>query len=821
MKTPLLAALGLALIALAAALYLFSGTKAQEPASSAAQSAARESTTSALDTARESVTVEPAAAAEEVQRTNIAARSSEAAAGSECVVRVVDAARQPLEGVALFALSAEKQLQNAKSDADGRARFSATGAVQLFAIADERPVQRFELELAAVGHELVLDAPSASVAGVVTVGGAPPSEPVRFWLQAGAVPFDSVEHPKELRDALTRTAHRTTQSNGEGAFEFSGLALEWKGALGVYEGHKLQLHDGDESPWSKLVLESPRSDLRLEVERMTRVVGRFENAAGEGVRTSEKTTATIVSLKEGSRTSSSSAVDERGGFAHVVFSADFDSVELLLECDQGRAARTLQRHELTPTPAGDLDVGVIVLAPNGNLRLRARSAGTPVAQAKALVKGELRWSEGDAEGRIDVLSTATGAATVRVIAPDFWALEVPVVLPTQDELVVEMAPANVLTIKASDVDGAPLAGANVWFEATGAGLFAESNGMDAGPQSIGISRGKMTSLTSKVSDSGVFEGRIKVTADSEGVVRLQELNARCALRVSLVDSVGSATVSQTIETLGASEKRTVELRHPVAFKSLHGHVRDPAGNSVVGAHVTIQVGGHRTHASTGQLGDFILESLAASELELKVQSPQFAPLIVPRVMLVDPKTELQLTLEHGRTVVAEVVDESGASQSDARVVAHTTDDRHEWTATAQAPGRYEFRPLQVAPLRITAHLHGRRFERELGASEEHVRIVVPTPGQLTAELAHSVDVAKRAPCVRLRSIDDVVNISHCFSAESPRGPLSLGPLTPGDYELIRAFIGAPELGDAPGWHEVGPPVRVTIRAGETTQVELP
>jgi len=820
MKTPLLAALGLALLALAAALYLFSGTKAQEPASSVAQSAARESTTSALDTARESVDVDPAAAAEEVQRTNIATSSNEVAAGSECVVRVVDAARQPLEGVALFALDAEKQLQNAKSDAEGRARFSAAGAVQLFAIADKRPVQRFELELNAGERELVLDAPSASVAGVLTVNGGAPGKGVRLMLRSAAPPFGELEVPEELRARLANSALLRSESDPNGKFEFSGLSPDWSGTLNIWGEYGLARANSSAGPRRELALERPRTDLRIELERLTRVVGRFESASGEAVRTQEMARVTILSSQGRSRSTSHATIDEQGRFAHVVGQADFDSVDVVLECELGRGARTALLSELTPTPDGDLDLGLIVLAPQGKLSVRAMSAGAPVPGAKARIKGDLNWSEGDAEGRIAVSSAATGDATLRVIAPDFWALDVPVHLPITEEIVVELSPSNVLKVIVLDAAGAPLNEAKVVFEARGAALFSESDTMSPDASIIGVRLGEGWSSSSSHGD--VFEGNLEVTANAEGVVELQGLTTSGVLSVKVVDALRNALVSTPLAPLGVSERREVELKLPASLKSLRGRVVDPDGRSVAGAEVSARVGsGESAQTRTDSAGSFLLESLSTEELELTVETPHFAPHILPRVVLRDAATDLEIRLERGRIIVVEFVDESGAPLTAARVRASTPDDTHQWNAGLQSPGRYQFRPLPTEPLKITAHVLSRDHKREIGDHEERVRFVFPVPGQLTVRLAASVDVSQRKPLVRLRSLDGAAKYSQGFGTDAPRGPLDVGALAPGEYELIRAYIGSTELGDAPGLHEVGAPLRVTIRAGETTEVELP
>lgn len=820
MKTPLLAALGLALIALASALYLFTGTKAQEPALGVAQTATPERSATTDDTSRESVNVEPAAAAEDVQRTNIATSSSAATAASECVVRVVDEQRQPLEGVALFALDAQKQLQNAKSDVEGRARFSATGAVQLFAIADKRPVQRFELELEAGERELVLDAPSASVAGVVTVNGGAPGKSVRLALRSAATHFGELEVPEELRARLANSALRRSESEPSGNFEFRGLSPDWSGTLNIWGEYALARANPSDGPGRELALERPRTDLRIDLERLTRVVGRFETSSGEAVRTTEMPLVTIVSSQGRARSISHARIDEQGHFAHVVGQADFDSVDVLLECDLGRGARTAQVSELTPTPDGDLDLGVIVLTPQSDLRVRAMSAGAPVVGAKARIKGDLKWSEGDAEGRMAVRSAATGAATLRVIAPDFWALDVPVHLPAAEELVVELSPANVLTLSVRDSAGAPLPEAKVVFEARGAALFSESDTMNPDAAIIGVRRGQERSSGSTIGDA--FEGELEVIADDKGVVELQGLTTKGVLSVKAVDALGQPLVSAPLAPFGVSERRELELKLPGALKSLRGRVLDPDGRAVAGADVRASVGtSEAAQTRTDSAGRFSLASLSADELELKVESPHFAPHILPRVALRDATTELEIRLERGRIIVVEIADESGAPLSAARVLASTPDGEHQWSASPQALGRYQFQPLPTEPLKITAHVLSRDHKREIGDHEESVRFVLPAPGQLTVRLAASVDVAQRRPFVRLRSLDGAANDSNWFSTEEPRGPLHFGALAPGEYELIRAYIGSTELGDAPGLHEVQPPLRVTIRAGETTQAELP
>jgi hypothetical protein len=155
------------------------------------------------------------------------------------------------------------------------------------------------------------------------------------------------------------------------------------------------------------------------------------------------------------------------------------------------------------------------------------------------------------------------------------------------------------------------------------------------------------------------------------------------------------------------------------------------------------------------------------------------------------------------------------------VFAKTPDGVHQWKAEARADGRCQFRPLPTGPLKVTAYTHSREYTRELGDHDELVRIVTPTPGQLTVRLASSVDVTQRPPVVQLRSLDGVASARAWFAKDTPRGPLSMGPLEPGEYELRRMYLGSTELGDSAGLHEVGAPLRVSVRAGETTEVELP
>lgn len=493
---------------------------------------------------------------------------------------------------------------------------------------------------------------------------------------------------------------------------------------------------------------------------------------------------------------------------------------MVLECELGRGARTALPSEITPTPDGDLDLGVVVLTPQGDLRVRALSAGAPVVGAKARITGDMNWSDGDAEGRIAVSSAATGDATLRVIAPDFWALDVPVHLPITEELVVELSPSNVLKVIVLDAAGAPLNEAKVVFETRGAALFSESDTMSPDASIIGVRLGEGWNSSSSHGD--VFEGDLEVIANAEGVVELQGLTTSGVLSVKVVDALRQALVSTPLAPLGSSERREVELKLPASLKSLRGRVVDPDGRSVAGAEVSARVGsGESAQTRTDSAGRFLMESLSTGELALTVETPHFAPHFTPRVALRDATTELEIRLQRGRIIVVEIVDESGAPLTAARVLASTPDDAHQWNAGPQSPGRYQFRPLPTEPLKITAYAHSRVYTREIGDHDESVRFVLPAPGELTVRLVASVDVSQRKPFVRLRSLDGLATDSNWFSTQAPRGPLEFGALAPGEYELIRAYIGSTELGDAPGLHEVNPPVRFTIRAGETTEVELP
>jgi RNA polymerase sigma factor (sigma-70 family) len=230
--------------------------------------------------------VEPRVAA--VDQLDTSARVAASSAHAPSTLRLVDARGAPIVGarvIAPLAKGLDGGLLDGTTDADGElALVTDAPALEVFVARPGNFVLRVQAALVD-GTALVALADGASLAGRVVARTADAESGVGSHARPGlgglVLELDSDrqlwggrELPPEVVVRLGNGRRTHTETDGDGRFEFQGLAPDWSGVLWLPGGHRVVGTRSGAYSDESLYLTHPARDLVIEVESRGTVTGR-------------------------------------------------------------------------------------------------------------------------------------------------------------------------------------------------------------------------------------------------------------------------------------------------------------------------------------------------------------------------------------------------------------------------------------------------------------------------------------------------------------------------------------------------------------------
>lgn len=730
---------------------------------------------------------------------------------------VVDERANPVARAFVAVRDARGEVQHGQSEDDGRVSLARRdGHCEVFVLAEGYEIAREHRTFDVGESAITLHAASARVAGVLTVDGAPPGEELTLELERTELQLDELELPMVLRDEFRRHAKRRGVADARGYFAFDAVRSDWRGDLIAPSGYCERRAQRRGFGSRRFELAHPRSDLRIDLERLPRLVGRVVAPDGSPAPAGAPIVAWIQWPDSGGTGTSGELADD-GRFQFVLREASVREAKLTVECDAGNVVVVKRDDELTRLPNGDLDFGVLRLATRHGLRVRVVGAqGEPVADARARVVGERTWSSLDASGRGEIATSATGAARVRVAAKGHWASEVDVLLPEDEVVEVVLAPANRLTVQVLDASGAPVSDVLVRLQSVGVKLFPESNAWWPDDSMIGVLEGVPMGggQDTQPSERGWNDNR----PNEQGRVVVQGLATECEIEVLVLDGMQIELATRRLARMGAAEQRVVDFVLDAPLRTLSGRVVDDDGRALSGVQVAASCEGGLDSVSetTGEDGRFELRGLSSRRARLETSRPEFVRAPTLDVDLARAARDLEIVLHRGRSLTVEVVDPIGRPVVDGVVFASNPRWQGLWRPHSSRGGQHEFTLLPTDALTLSLDLHLQRLTQEIGPLEEQVRIVAPQPGSLSVRIADTVSFDGRQTFLVVRGDDELQPLRRQVSEDARSDALAIGPLSPGEYEVALFTLGAESQPTM-----IGAPRSVTIESARTATLVLP
>ena len=567
-------------------------------------------------------------------------------------------------------------------------------------------------------------APSAEVAGWITVDGEPPGEEVELLLhpREGWEDADRVPDPVWWALDVGNDNPRTATAGEDGSFRFVvGLAPDWKGGyIRVHrpEGLRPWARDADGSLSDPAYagpdprVDGPVEGMAIDFLTMVRMRGRVVHADGAPLE-ARAWVYPELRRRDGSPGWSGQGQTEVDGRFEWELDPGDALESLTLAVSISRAGhRAYPLPEPTPDAEGIWELGDFLL---GRLRelhfLVLDGADRPIPGAYFLVWNE-RWQVLDeAEDPTDAagqssLTVDFALDRVLVQAPGFRTQEVPVAEPAPDPIVVRMVHGTALLITLHPAGDPWPAGIGIDI-GCGEALFPASGGWAPG-EGNALFRGTNQTMTSERGEWPF----LRSYPDDEGRLGYSDVRANAPLYVRVVDKYGFAACTRTVPPLREGEVRALDIEVPDVGRTLRGVVLDAAGEPVAGANVTYGRPelGQWGQAKTMEDGSFELRGFLPDRGALQVQQRAFAPLLLPNFALPAGDERIPLQLSGGRRVRVHVVDDEGTGVEDAEIAVRVEGfllDSRMFSVRAVTPGLYDVEDLPPGEVEFVVR-HGER-----------------------------------------------------------------------------------------------------------------
>lgn len=530
---------------------------------------------------------------------------------------------------------------NATTDARGSVRaLPAEGVASTFVCGPGRPLEFFRVERSAGARAVRLTRTSARLAGIVTVNGAVPAKPLWLVFEAARAPFAELELPPTVRAHLDGLATAGTFTDAAGRFSVAGVPADWSGALRVPDGYVARPALPNAAGERRVPIEAPSADFVFEFERLRHLVGRVVDAHGQPAAKGAELRVALHWADARSIAHDRGVLADDGRFEIPVGARAITTVEFAFASETGQLALERRQDELQLDARGDLDAGTLSMSVRSGLRVRvvdSDRAAIPAARARIFGEGRTRsleggrWSEASGGADILVQTTASGAATLSVVAPGFWSKKTQVVLPHDAVVEVQLERTNSLAFECVDSAGAALQDVVVRLAGRGEALFPESATWFPDSDMIGVSTGHASGGGEDVGPAP--RGWMDMRPNVEGRIALEGLAPALSLEVIVFDARGRRLLERGIAPLGFQTQLLERLVIVDPLAELGGRVLDPGGQPIAGARVRLETEDQDFHgpsAQTDSVGRYSFRGLSGPSVSIAVTAPGFntpAPLV--------------------------------------------------------------------------------------------------------------------------------------------------------------------------------------------------
>lgn len=545
---------------------------------------------------------------------------------------------------------------SAVTDARGSVRaLPAEGVASTFVAGPGRTLEYFLVERSAGARAVRLTRASAQLAGSVTVNGAVPDKPLLLAFEPAQAPFPDLVLPRTVRAQIDGLATTATYTDAAGRFRVDGVPHDWSGALRVPDGYLARPRRPDAAGERRIPIAAPSANFVFEFERLRHLVGRVVNAHGQPAAKGAELRVALHWADADSVALDAAPFMDNGRFEIAIGARPVATVEFSFASEAGLLALERRGHELQPDARGDLDAGTLRMSARSALRVRVvDSEGAAVRAARARVFGEGRtrsfeggvWNEASGGDEILIQTSASGAATLSVIAPGFWSKKTEVVLPHDALVEVRLERTNRLALECVDAAGAPVQDVVVRLAGRGEALFPESTTWFPDSDMIGVATGYATGGGQDV--GAAPRGWMDLRPSGQGHIALEGLAPALPLDLIAFDARGRRLLERGLAPLGVQAQRAEKLVIVDPLVELVGRVLDPGGQPIEGAALRLKSEDDDFHGPgtvTSSSGRYSFRGLSGSSVSIAVTAPGFksaAPLVAE---LSSRTTEFDIVLQ--------------------------------------------------------------------------------------------------------------------------------------------------------------------------------
>jgi RNA polymerase sigma factor (sigma-70 family) len=617
-------------------------------------------------------------------------------------------------GVEALALRRGELVARATTDAAGRVEFLGHDGIDAYVVV---PPHGRWVEVEARADEPTTHA-RLGEGGVVAGRLRGPVENEHFVLELHDDRID--ERLRDLRPSVASAlvdlgvigVRRRLVVDARGAFELSGLPLDWSGCLVVPRtwtlantGGKGELLDG-----TTLHLVEPLDGLELALAAPALVRGRVVDAAngapiaGVLVRTTNADDVDRIDRLE----QATSGTD--GRFALNVVADPNGVVALDLWAFGGRVRSTLR---VVPAETLDGDGVVAELDVGRTLEILVHDAdGRPVSGATARLcerSSTLPSTPSSSDGRIVFEGVAANDTLLAIDAIGYESVRVPV--PEDDSLEVRLAAAATVRFVLVREDGVPVAARR---------LALESQGGGAGVMSF----------------------------DGAGERVLGPLPHGEALVAHLVDLIGGRGATVDVHTPSIAGERRIELAAALPTVHVTGRVVDERGRPLPRATIAIEGESGSIDTTSDADGAFDVPALFATggTASLEVTRAGRVPFTVDEFTVDTGLAPFHVVLERGRRVEVHVLDHAGQPFDVGLVLARFDDDDGD-LAESSGLGVHVFANLKERRGVVYTLLGGREIAVPVEPHDTQLELVLPPLGRLRARLPLDLDESGVRTCL--------------------------------------------------------------------------
>jgi len=525
----------------------------------------------------------------------------------------------------------------------------------------------------------------------------------------------------ELGQVWSARVHLEADTDQAGRFSFRGLLKEWSGFLRIPDGFML-VGAAHPSPLPSLPLKGPQKGLLLKLKTLPVLTGRVV-AADRQTGVAGETISGSVRSDNGAGFGIGGITDKAGRFRISLVPGAWKRLELILTRNLARG------FDLHLVRQGDFsqggDLGNIVLVAARDVAFQAvDEEGHPLAGVVALGGKTFLWKESKPTGPNGrgVIRLPRNISTLWIGGLGRALVERQI--PGDQELRVVLERAPLLRVLVKSQAGIKPSSLQVVIKAP-ARLMDHTNWAE---------REKVDHLTGgqSAAESTIVDGKrsMTVTPSKEGSVVIGGFSPDVPFVVGLTG--GLATLDEVGPiSLGPHGERKVVLNVPaVAGHLVAGTVLGPNAHPLEGAVVTLRSKQGFRVVETNDQGHFQVGPIFARQVELVVEAPGFAPLLIPDQLVGEASGELRLQLQRGHDVLVQVADAAGRPVAARSVSVNLGPLGRHAGQKGRTKGLFQLRDLPPGRFQVAAQVAGQTYTQMHDVTLPRCRLLVPPHGSV-------------------------------------------------------------------------------------------